>query len=337
MTLSPSRTAEEYEFLGIIAKPKAGVTYKVRNRSTGEFEALRILPGASAGDPESRDRFLREIRIHTRLAHPNIAAFHDAFELDGQLVMTAECIEGSTLSQLCANGPLAIVEAIRIVGEVLSALEEAHALGIVHRAITSDHVHITPNGHVKLDGFGLAKPVSDINLTQTGVMLGDPRYISPEQVMGVQPLDHRSDLYSVAIVLYQALTQKVPFDSANDFDIMVEQVRSIPRPPSELNPEIPPALDRLVLTMLAKQPENRLSNARAFREALAEITPRPAQTIVAPVSVPATATQETQENTPTDPGVAGQLLALRFFSPVVIFGIISLTIILTVLLYVTQH
>src|SRR5437016_3180267 len=177
-------TAKNYEFLEIIEKPRAGVTYKVRNLTTGDFEILRALPGASARDPESRDRFLREIRMHTRLAHPNIVAFHDAFELDGQLVMTAEYVEGTTLSQRCCSSPLPAAEAIRIVSEVLRGLEEAHALGIVHRSIIADHVHITPEGDVKLGGFGLAKPAADLHLTQTGALLGDPRYISPEQVMG---------------------------------------------------------------------------------------------------------------------------------------------------------
>jgi serine/threonine-protein kinase len=317
MTLSPSRTSDLYEFLGIIDKPKTGVTYKVRNRTTGEFEALRALPGASAGDPETRDRFLREIRIHTRLAHPNIVAFHDAFELDGQLVMTTEYIEGLTLAQLCANGPLPAAEAIRIISHVLAAVDEAHALGIVHRAITADYVRITPNGEVKLDGFGLAKPADDLKLTRTGSLLGNPRYISPEQVMGVQQLDGRSDLYSVAIVLYLALTGTVPFDRPNEFDVMLDQVRAIPRPPSQMNPALPAAFDRLVLTMLAKEPEGRLPSARAFRDGLIALIPAP--------SLPAFALP------------APQARPFPLFHPAIIFGTISLTIILAVLLYVTQH
>jgi serine/threonine-protein kinase len=320
MTLSPSRSADAYDFLGIIDKPKTGVTYKVRNRTTGELETLRALPGASASDPESRDRFLREIRVHTRLAHPNIAAFHDAFELDGQLVMTAEYVEGSTLTQLCAQGPFPIPEAVRIVSHVLSALEEAHALGIVHRAITADHVRVTASGNVKLDGFGLAKPTSDLNLTQTGVMLGDPRYISPEQVMGVQPLDRRADLYSVAILLYFALTGHVPFDGPHDFDVMVEQVRSIPRAPSHHNPAISPELDQLILKMLAKDPEIRLPRAQVFREALAALNIQPASLPPIPFTLP-----------------LAEPPSYNLTQPVIIFGTISLTIILTVILYVTLH
>ncbi|HXK05047.1 MAG TPA: serine/threonine-protein kinase [Verrucomicrobiae bacterium] len=268
MTFAPSETPGKYEFLGVIDKPKAGVTYKVRNRETGEIESLRALPGAASSHPETMERFLREIKIHTRLSHPNILAFHDVFELDDQLVMTAEYVEGTTLAALCREGPVLSSEAVRIVGEVLSGLEEAHELGIVHRGITAEHVIVTPAGDVKLGGFGLAKPADDMNLTQSGSVLGEPRYISPEQVMGTAALDARSDLYSVGVLLYYALTGKVPFDNPNEFDVMVAQVNSVPRPPSLLNPGISPELDRVVLTALAKKPEERYPTAREFRQAL---------------------------------------------------------------------
>jgi serine/threonine protein kinase len=264
-----TETAGNYEFLGIVDKPKAGVTYKVRNRTSGELEVLRALPGASYEDPEARERFLREIRVHTRLSHPNIIAFHDALELDGQLVMRAEFVEGATLAELCRGGQLSSAEAIRAICAVLSGLEEAHALGIVHRSITAEHVVIARDGVVKLGGFGLAKPASDLNLTQAGAVLGDPRYISPEQVTGVRTLDGRADLYSVGILLFHALTGRVPFDGANDFDIMVAQVGTEPPRPSSLNPAIAPELERIILTALAKKPEERFANATDFRLALA--------------------------------------------------------------------
>src|SRR5260370_11988718 len=122
----PTETTGNYEFLGIIDKRKAGVTYKVRNLATGEFESLRTLPGASYGDPESLERFLREIKIHTRLSHPNIVAFHDALELDGQIVMTAEFVEGATLASLCRLAWLTSPETIRVICAALSVLEESH-------------------------------------------------------------------------------------------------------------------------------------------------------------------------------------------------------------------
>jgi serine/threonine-protein kinase len=267
----PSQIVGNYEFLGIIDRPKAGVTYKVRNLTTGELEVLRTLPGASYGDPESLERLLREIRVHTRLTHPNIVAFHDAPELDGCVVMTAEFVEGTTLAELCRPGPIPSIEALRVICDVLSGLEEAHALGIVHRGITAEHVMVTPSGKVKLGGFDLAKPEADVMLTKGGAVLGDARYISPEQVMGTEALDGRADVYSVGVLLFQTLTGKVPFDSPNDYDIMVAQVGKQPPRPSSLNPGIAPELEQIVLTALAKEPEKRFAGAREFRMALAAL------------------------------------------------------------------
>jgi serine/threonine-protein kinase len=236
-----------------------------------------------------RERFLREIRIHTRLSHPNIVAFHDALELDGQLVMTAEFVEGTTLAEFCRRGPLSQVQAIRAICVVLSGLEEGHALGIVHRGITAEHVMVTPDGKVKLGGFGLAKPASDVNLTQAGATLGDAAYMAPEQVLGVGPLDGRADLYSAGVLLFQALTGRVPFDGKTDFDIMVAQVSAQPPRPSVLNPGIGPELERIVLTALAKKPEDRFASAREFRQALSALNgpigvlPLPAARVKAPL------------------------------------------------------
>jgi serine/threonine protein kinase len=283
----PSETVGNFEFLGIVDKPKAGVTYKVRNLTTGQFELLRTLPGASYGDPESLERFLREIKIHTRLSHPNIIAFHDALELDGHIVMTAEYVEGETLAELCRKAPITSPQVIRVICAVLSGLEEAHALGIVHRSITADHVMVTGDGEAKLGGFGLAKPASDLSLTQAGAVLGDARYMSPEQVMGTSALDGRADLYSVGVLLFYALTGHLPFDGPNDFDVMVAQVDAEPPRPSSINPGISPELERIVFTALAKKREERFATARDFRTALMAldtpvrvVLPRPVPPVV---------------------------------------------------------
>ena len=288
-------------------RPKAGVTYKVRNLATGEFEVLRTLPGASYEDPESLERLLREIRIHTRLSHPNIVAFHDALQLDGHIVMTAEFVEGTTLAKLCRPGPLLSTEALRIVGEVLSALEEAHALGIVHRGITAEHVMITRSGVVKLGGFGLAKPSSDVNLTQAGAVVGDVRYMSPEQVMGTGALDTRADLYSVGVLLYQALTARVPFDAPNDFDIMMAQVGKQPVRPSSLNPGIAPELELIVLKALAKKPADRYASAAEFHQALttlnAPLTTEPLDSVPIAAPLPEVAAGRIRESRRASHGV----------------------------------
>jgi len=271
MSFTVNQVIGNYECLGIIDKPKAGVTYKVRNRATGEIESLRALPVATSRDPELAERLLREIRIQTRLSHPNIVEFHDAFEIDGRLVMTTEFLEAPTIAEVCRDGGLPAGRAIHCMVQVLDGLEQAHELGIVHRGITAEHVTIAADGAVKLSGFDLAKPASDTNLTRMGTVAGDPRYISPEQVMGQANLDARADLYSVGVLLYQALTGKLPFDGPNDIDILAAQMGSDPRPPSSLNPAISPALDQVVLKALKKDPNHRFASAKEFRAALAAI------------------------------------------------------------------
>ena len=240
----PSQTVGNYEYLGIVDKPKAGVAYKVRNLATGEFEVLRALPGASYGDPETLERFLREIKIHTRLSHPNIVAFHDALEVDGQLVMTAEFVEGTTLSELCRRGPL---PRRRQSGQSATFFGVGGGACAGNRA--SQHhggtCDDTRNGEVKLGGFGLAKPTSDMNLTQAGAVLGDPRYISPEQVIGISVLDGRADLYSVGVLLFQTLTGRVPFEGSERFRHHVGAGGQAAQRPSSLNPGIAPELDGL--------------------------------------------------------------------------------------------
>jgi serine/threonine protein kinase len=279
MGFSLNQVIGNYECLGIIDKPRAGVTYKVRNLATGEIESLRALPGTTSRDHESTERLLREIRIQTRLSHPNIVEFHDAFEIDGHLVMTTEFVEAPTLAELCKAGPLPVRDAVQTIAQVLDGLDDAHALGIVHRGITAEHVTVTPGGAVKLSGFDLAKPTFDTRLTRVGTVSGDPRYISPEQITAQSIPDARSDLYSVGVLLYQTLTGKLPFEAATDIDVLAAQVSSDPSRPSQLNAEVSPDVDRIVLTALEKDPKERFPNAKVFRAALeaAAIATRPEQ------------------------------------------------------------
>jgi len=272
MGLALNEVVGNYECLGIISKPRSGLTYKVRNLATGELEALRALPRAAA-DAESVERLSREIRIHTRLTHPNVVGFHDAFELEGQLVMTTDYVEGVTLAELARGGPLPQSEAIRILQAVLDGLEEAHALGIVHRGITAEHVIVAAGGAVKLGGFDLAKPATDADLTKVGAVIGDPRYISPEQVLGRPGLNARADLYSAGVVLYLALTGVMPFEGPSDIDVLTAQISFEPQPPSAIHPSISPELDAIVRRALRKKPEERFASAGEFREALAAVAP----------------------------------------------------------------
>jgi serine/threonine protein kinase len=305
MSFAVNQVIGNYECLGIIDKPKAGVTYKVRNLATGKIESLKALPGPTSRDPESAERLLREIRIQTRLSHPNIVEFHDAFEIDGRLVMTTEFLEAPTLAELCRDGALPHSLAIRSIIQVLDGLEQAHELGIVHRGITAEHV-ISTNDGAKVSGFDLAKTPSDNSLTSVGAIAGDPRYISPEQVTG-QSLDARSDLYSVGVLLYQTLTGKLPFDAQRDIDILLAQVRSEPLAPSSLNPACTQELDQIVLRALQKDPGQRFTCAKEFRDVLSAVeTVR--EVVTAPIHVSSHSPREPElRQTLTTPLVLGVL------------------------------
>ncbi len=215
------------------------------------------------------ERFLREMKVHARLVHPNIVCFYNAMEIERQAVMTTELLEGVTLKDRLGAGPIGCAEAIGYIRQALAALSCAHSQQIVHRDITPESMVVTPDGVVKLSGFSLAKSANSPQLTQMGAVVGSLKYISPEQIKGSGTLDPRSDLYSIGVVLYEAITGKTPFDSASQFELMLAHVSQEPKAPSQLRPEIPEAMDRVVLKALAKDPAQRYQTAEEFSTALA--------------------------------------------------------------------
>lgn len=269
MSFELGRTVGGYEFLDVLGSSGLDVTYRVRNHLSQRTEALRVLSANPNDEREAVERFLREIKVHARLLHPNIVTFYTAAELEGQLIMTTEFVEGITLAERVRRmGPLPWFEALSHISQVLLALGCAHEQGIVHRNVTPETIILTADATVKLSGFGLAKILSSPNLTQAGSVLGPLKYIPPEQIRGVGPLDARSDLYSVGVVLYEALAGRLPFESHSQFQVMLDHVNADPAPPSAINPQVPPEFDSIVLTALAKDPGGRFQTADQFRARL---------------------------------------------------------------------
>ncbi|HWR52444.1 MAG TPA: protein kinase, partial [Bryobacteraceae bacterium] len=285
MSLEPGRVAGNYEILDYIRSSNDEVCYRVRNTLARRVESMRVLGAAVASDPERTERFLREMGVQARLAHPNILTFFGAVELDRQLVIMSELVEGVTLAERLLCGPMTWDEACGFTLQLLAALGHAHSLGIVHRDVTPARMIVTPDGVLKLTDFGLAKANTSPALTQVGSVVGNLKYISPEQIRGTALVDGRSDLYSAGIVLYECVTGRVPFDQKSQFELMAAHVSQPPAAPSAVNPRIPAGADAVILKALQKDPAARYQSAADFAAALANASAVARTSVPLPASI----------------------------------------------------
>jgi eukaryotic-like serine/threonine-protein kinase len=260
----------DYEILSVLGAGGMGRVYKVRNVISDRVEAMKVLLPDLAGRQELASRFLREIKILAALSHPNIAALRTALTLDNQLVMIMEYVEGTTLAARLEQGPIPPSEAINYINQVLDALSYAHGQNVIHRDIKPSNMMLTPQGVVKLMDFGIARSGRDPALTVTGTTMGSAYYMSPEQVRG-EVVDHRSDVYSVGVSLYEMVTGQRPFQSNSDVSIMAAHLQQTPKPPIELRPDLPEGLNDIIMTAMAKNPAERFQSADAFRTALKSV------------------------------------------------------------------
>jgi len=290
-------TYHGYHFLDILKRSKNGIEFRVENTMVGRLEALRALAESAQNDQEQSERFAREMRVHAGLLHPNIVTLFNAIEIENQLIITTELVEGPTLADKLLLGPLPCVEAVALIRQVLSALAYAHQQGVVHRDISPENIIIGPGGVLKLANFALAKGASSPKLTQVGLAVGNLKYISPEQIKGMGDVDGRSDLYSLGMVLYEMLCGRPAFDLESQFELMAAHVSRPPAGPNEVNVAVSTDLAAVVLKALAKDPAERYQTAVEFDEALVKVseTPRSAQVESQPqaASAPAPAPAET--------------------------------------------
>jgi serine/threonine protein kinase len=260
----------DYEILGVLGAGGMGKVYKVRNVISDRVEAMKVLLPNLAGQKELADRFLREIKVLASLNHPNIAALRTALTIDNQLVMIMEYVEGTTLAAHLEGKAISWGDSLNYMDQVLAALSYAHKQNVIHRDIKPANMMLTPSGVIKLMDFGIARSGSELGLTVTGTTLGSLAYMSPEQVK-CEPIDARSDLYSVGISLYEMVTGQKPFKGDSNFAIMQAQLQQIPRPPVELSADLPPALNQIILMAMSKDPGQRFQSADAFRNALKSV------------------------------------------------------------------
>jgi beta-lactam-binding protein with PASTA domain/predicted Ser/Thr protein kinase len=244
--------------------------------------ALKVLHRRFAEDRQFVERFRREASSAAGLQHPNVVAIFDRGEWDGTYYIAMEYVEGRTLKDIIREKGAAPPEAaIDITLQILRAARYAHRRGIVHRDIKPHNVLIDQDGRVRVADFGIARAGTS-DMTETGSIMGTAQYISPEQAQG-RPVDARSDLYSIGVVLYELLTGREPFDAESPVTVALMQVNEPPVPPMQLVPEIPPALDAIVLRAMEKDPARRFADADEFIAALESARAAPQEVIAPPV------------------------------------------------------
>ena len=255
-----------------------GEVYRGEDTRLGRPVALKFLPPSLKADPDSRARLLNEARAASMLRSPNIAVTYDIGEEGGTDFIVMEYVDGELLSSRVAKGPLPVREVVEIGLQVADALDEAHARGIVHRDIKSANLMRTDRGLVKVLDFGLAKflsgtPATDltrVQMTMAGVVVGTVSYMAPEQALG-KAVDHRADLFSLGIVLFELVTGRMPFEGTSPTEIIDHILHQTPPPPSSYAAGVPPAFDTAVALALEKDPAFRYQSARALYTDLREV------------------------------------------------------------------
>ncbi len=262
-----------YRIVGELGRGAMGIVYRAIDPMLDRPVAIKTVNLAEAGDDaaEFDARFQQEARAAGRLAHPNVITVHDAGRAGDVAFMAMELLEGSDLRGLMAGRRprLPVAEAIGIAAQVADGLAYAHERGVVHRDIKPGNIMILASGLAKIMDFGIARMRASDVRTRTGVLLGSPKYMSPEQVLG-QGADGRSDIFSLGIVLYEMLAGAPPFSGDTVSNLMFQIATASAPPPSRINAEVPPMLDLIVAKALTKKPEERYQSAAELAADLRE-------------------------------------------------------------------
>ncbi|MFH1679389.1 MAG: protein kinase [Candidatus Eisenbacteria bacterium] len=254
------RTISHYRVLEKLGEGGMGVVYRAEDTKLGRTVALKFLPPELTKDPEAKRRFVHEAQAASALDHPNICTIHEIDAVEGLTFISMACIEGESLKKKIGAGPLPIDEAIGVAIQVAEGLQEAHEKGIVHRDIKPDNVMVTPKGQAKIMDFGLARSAGKTTLTKEGTTLGTVAYMSPEQARG-EAVDHRTDIWSLGVVLYEMVTGRLPFRGDHEPAVIYSILNEDPEPPTAVRTGVPMELERIVGKCLSKEGGGRYQHA----------------------------------------------------------------------------
>src|SRR5205809_3382430 len=278
MTLSAGTRLGPYEILTPLGAGGMGEVYRARDTRLERTVAIKVLPSHLSASPEVRQRFEREAKTISQLSHPHICALHDVGREGDTEYLVMEYLEGETLADRLLKGPLPLKQTLRFGIQIADALDKAHRQGIVHRDLKPGNVMLTKSG-VKLLDFGLAKGLAaaqpstvtslptQLNLTQEGTILGTFQYMSPEQLEG-READARSDIFAFGCLLYEMATGRKAFSGKSQASLIASILEHDPDPISSIQPLVPPALDRVIRTCLAKDPDDRWQSAGDIKREL---------------------------------------------------------------------
>ena len=296
-----------YEIQSPLGAGGMGEVYRATDTKLGRDVALKVLPGEMAQDPERLARFRREAKALAQLDHPNIVTIYSVEECDGIHFLTMQLVEGLPLDRVIPQGGLPFEQIVEIASALGDALAAAHDKGIVHRDLKPANVMVSNEGRVKVLDFGLAKDVgasdpADATLTsdhrtQAGMVMGTPAYMSPEQTSG-RPLDHRTDIFSLGVLLHEMATGRRPFDGSSSAELISAILRDNPPPVTDARPDLPSDLARIVRRCLEKDPRHRLQTARDVSNEFRDLARQTSQKVV-----PAK-TSTTRGVAPADSGAA---------------------------------
>ena len=267
------RFADRYEIIAPLGQGAMGAVYRARDLELDEEIAIKTLRPELVVDPTLIERFKTEIRLARRITHRNVVRTHDFGEWSGVYYLTMEYVEGITVRHLIdSRGRLGVSATLAVASQIAQALEVAHGEGVIHRDVKPHNLLLDGDGVLKVMDFGIARlSEATMGITETGLSVGTPAYMSPEQLLAESAVDERSDLYAVGVVLYECLTGGLPFAAKSPMSLVAMMLSEEPTAPREVNGEIPPALSALILQLLAKRPEDRLASAAELGERLAQL------------------------------------------------------------------